>query len=200
MRRLLTWVVLSVLAVPVAARADGSIQLDARAGVAKPFGDVGNGDALSDFIGWAFPLEAQLKFRVLKQLAIGAYGRYSPTSVASTCSGCTVNDYGFGGVVEYRFDEKLEGGPWLAVSAGYAALKSQVPDLSGVKLTRTVSGFDGAVSGGIDFELGGLTLGPYLQLSGGEYTKGSASGTSASIESKGWHGFFGGGVRLALLL
>jgi hypothetical protein len=191
MRRFLTCVALSVLALPLAARADGSIQLSASAGVAKPFGDIGDGLKLGDSIDWSFPLEGRVAFRVVKQLAVGAYGRYSPTSAASTCPGCTVTDVGLGGLVEYRFSEKLEGGPWLGASAGWTQLKTSLSGGSGTK-----TGFEGALAGGADFELGGLTVGPFLQASLGEFTKTS----SGSISSKGAHGYFGGGVRVLLLL
>lgn len=199
MRRLLTLITLSVLAAPVAARADGSIQLIAAGGVAKPFGDVANGVKMSDSIEWAFPLDGQLQFRVVKQLAVGAYVRYAPTSVASACSGCTLNDLAFGGRVEYRFGERLEGGGWLGAFAGYEQLKSEVKNPAGT-ITRTLSGIEGGVAGGMDFELGGLTVGPYVQLTLGQYSKQSGDGVSSSIASKGMHGFFGAGVRVALLL
>jgi hypothetical protein len=192
MRRLLGCIALSsVLALPLAARADGSIQLSASAGVAKPFGDIGDGLKLGDSIDWAFPLEARLAFRVAKQLAVGAYGRYAPTAAAATCPGCTVTDVGLGALVEYRFGEKPEGGPWLGASLGWEQLKTSVGGGSG-----TATGFEGALQGGADFEVGGVTLGPFLQLSLGEFTKTSAG----SINSKGAHGTFGAGVRVVLLL
>jgi hypothetical protein len=200
MRRLLTLVLLSVLASPLAARADGSIQIVAAGGVAKPFGDVANGQKMADAIDWAFPLDAQLQFRIVKQLALGAYVRYAPTSVASTCSGCTLNDLAFGGRLEYRFSEKLEGGGWLGAFAGYEQLKSESAGVGTAKTTRTFSGVEGGAAGGVDFELGGLTLGPYVQVTVGEYTKQSGAGVSSTIASKGMHGFFGAGIRLALLL
>jgi hypothetical protein len=201
MRRLLTLVVLSVLASPLAGRADGSIQIVAGAGVAKPFGDVANGAKMADAVDWAFPLDGQLQFRVMKQLAVGGYVRYAPTSVPSVCSGCTVNDLAFGGRVEYRFSERLEGGGWLGAFAGYEQLKSESPSVAAsTKTTRTLSGVEGGLAAGGDFELGGLTLGPYVQLTVGEYTKQSGAGVSSTIASKGVHAFFGGGIRLTLLL
>jgi hypothetical protein len=200
MRRLLTLVLLSVLASPLAARADGSIQVIAAGGAAKPFGDIANGIKMADNIEWAFPLDAQLQFRVVKQLALGGYVRYAPTSVASKCSGCTVNDLGFGARLEYRFSEKLEGGGWLGVFAGYEQLKSEFTPAAAAKITQTLSGFEGGAAGGMDFELGGLTLGPYVQVTMGQYSKQSLPGASSTIASKGMHGFFGAGIRLALLL
>src|SRR5690242_5667169 len=175
MRRLLTLFVLSVLASPLAARADGSIQIVAAGGVAKPFGDVANGAKMSDSIDWAFPLDAQLQFRVVKSLAVGAYVRYAPTTTASACTGCSLNDLAFGGRLEYRFSDRLEGGPWLGVFAGYEQLKSDFT-VGATKLSRTLSGVEGGAAAGMDFELGGLTLGPYVQLSLGEYSKQTGTG------------------------
>jgi hypothetical protein len=196
MKRVLTLIVLSALVAPLAARADGSIQINASAAVAKPFGDIGNGAKLGDTVDWAFPLSASVAFRVSKQVGVGAYGRFAPTTLKSACTGCTANDIGFGALVEYRFSEKLEGGPWIGASAGYQMLDGK--DAAGSK--STLSGWEGAFQGGADFELGGLSLGPFLQMSFGEYGTQKVGSTSTSIASKGLHGFFGGGVRLTILL
>jgi hypothetical protein len=192
MRTLLTCAVLSVLALPLAARAEGSVELGASVGIAKPFGDIGDGLKLGDSIDWAFPLAARLAFRVAKPLAVGAYGRYAPTAAASTCPGCTVHDVGLGALVEYRFGEKPEGGPWVGLSAGWEQLKTSASGGG----SGSATGFEVAAAGGSDFEVGGLTVGPFVQLSLGEFTKTSAG----SIDSKGMHGWFGVGVRVTLLL
>jgi hypothetical protein len=198
MKRLITLFALSVLAAPLAARADGSIQLNASAGVAKPFGDIGNGAKLSDTLDWAFPIAASVSYRVMRELAVGAYGRFSPTTLTSSasCPSCSQTDFGVGALVEYRFSEKLQSGPWLGASAGYQQLEGK--DLSGSK--TTLSGWEGAFQGGSDFELGGLGLGPFLQLGLGEYGTQKVGSTSSSIASKGVHAFFGGGVRVTLVL
>lgn len=196
MRRIIACVVLSVLALPAASRADGSIQVVGRAGVAKPYGDVGDGAKLGDTVEWAFPLEAQLSFRLLKSIAVGAYARYAPTTIAGSCEGCTINGVGFGVVTEYRFSSRLEGGPWIGLSAGYEQLETGVKGGG----SRKATGFEGAVSAGADFELGGLTLGPYVQASAGQFGKTSFGGETVSISDKGTHGFFGAGIRLLLLL
>lgn len=199
MRRLFTVVLLSALAAPVAARGDGSIQLVAAGGAAKPFGDVANGVKMADSIDWAFPLDAQLQFRIVKHLALGAYARYTPTSVGSSCSGCTLTGLAFGARAEYRLGERLEGGGWLGAFLGYEQLESEVEGAAAT-VTRTLSGVEGGAAGGVDFELGGLTVGPYLQLTVGQYSKQSGAGVSSTIASKGMHGFFGAGVRVGLLL
>ena len=201
MRRLLPLVALSALvAAPLAARADGSIQLGARAGVAKPFGDIGNGQKLGDFVDWAFPLEADLQFRVIPEFSIGAYGRFSPTTLKSGCPGCSANELGLGAVGEFRFSGRLEGGPWLDVFAGYNQMKLDQISMAAGKQTATLTGWETGVSGGMDFELGGLTLGPFLQLTVAEFLNQKYAGASQSIQSKGAHAFFGGGLRLTLLL
>ena len=201
MKRLLTLFVLSALAAPLAARADGSFQLNASAGVSKPFGDIGDGAKLSDTVNWTFPLAASVAFRVAKQVAVGAYGRFAPATLtsAASCSGCNANDVGFGALVEYRFNEKLEGGPWLGASAGYQRLETKAA-AGASSVTSTLSGWEGAFQGGSDFELGGVSVGPFLQLAFGEYGTEKVGSSSRSIASKGLHGFFGGGVRLTLLL
>jgi hypothetical protein len=201
MRRLLPLVALSVLAFPRIARADGSFQLVAAGGVSRPFGDLANGQKMTDALDWAFPFDGQMQFRIVKSLAVGAYVRYAPTSAASSCSGCGVKELAFGGRAEVRFGERLEGGPWVGVFAGYDQLKNDYTAPTGGGLSWTLSGPEGGAAAGIDFELGGVTVGPYLQLVVGEYTRQTGSGVaSTSPSSKGVHGFGGGGVRLTLLL
>ena len=192
MRRLLACLVLSALALPRAARAEGSFQLTAGAGVATPFGDVGDGVKLTDSINWAFPLEARVAYRLGKEVALGAYGRWAPTAVSSGCPGCTVTDLGLGLLVEYHFGEKAEAGPWLGASGGWERLDTTVRSS-----TVSATGFEAAASGGYDFELGGVSVGPYGQLSLGGYTSTSPGG---AISSKGVHGLLGLGVRVSLLL
>jgi hypothetical protein len=189
MRTLLTLFALSVAAAP-AARADGSVQIVARAGVARAFGDTANGGQLADTVDWAFPLEAQLQFRLSRQVALGGYARWAPITVPSSCAGCSANDLGLGAVLEVRLSEKPEGGYWLGAFGGYEQLETRVTT------STKLSGFEGGLSGGVDFELGGLFLGPYVSVSAGQYSKTS----SGSIASKGVHGFYAGGVRIALLL
>lgn len=199
MRRLLALVLSSALAAPLAARADGSILLAAKAGVARPFGDIGNGQKLADLVEWAFPLEAQAQLRIAKQLSVGAYARYAATVLARRCSGCTADDVGFGALVEWRFSEKREGGPWIGVFAGYERLKAETQVTGAPKATSTTSGFEGGASGGVDFEVGGLGVGPYVSLSFGEFSRVKTDAGSSSIASKGLHGQLAGGVRGSLL-
>jgi hypothetical protein len=215
MRRLgLLLVTSSLTLAPLAARADGSIQIDLGAGIAKPFGQVENGANLSDAVAWGFPLQADIQFRFLKQLSAGPYVRYSPTALASAqqdaCSGksvsCDASDLAFGGLVDYRFSEKLEGGPWLGALVGWEMLKSTQPagTTAGGKATATVSGLELGVRGGMDFELGGVTLGPWAALQVGQFTNQqvdlNGQSSSGSISNKQLHGWFSVGVRVALLL
>jgi len=149
MRRSFALLVLSILAAP-AARADGSIALNARAGVAKPFGDLGDGVSLSDSVEWGFPLQADLQFRFTKQLSVGAYGRYAATTLASrtsdACTGfsCKLADVGFGAIAEYRFSSRLEGGPWVGALVGYERLQGDVSSggTAPTKVSSTMSGFE----------------------------------------------------------
>lgn len=218
MRKLLPLLVLSVLAAP-AARADGSIAINLRAGVVKPWGDFQKSRPVSDVENWAFPFQGDLQFRFTRRLQAGAYGRYAPVTLAdrtkNLCdlatpkASCGLSDLGFGGVVEYRFSDKLEGGGWVGASFGYEILKYDTA-VSGVKTTRTLTGLEGGVQTGIDFELGGLTVGPFLQVGAGQYSNmktetaatstTAATSASASVSGQKLHGYAGLGIRLSLLL
>jgi hypothetical protein len=206
MRKLVTLVVLTILAAPIA-RADGSIQLSARGGVAKPFGDAADGAPLGDAVEWAFPLQADLQFRFLKQLSVGAYARYAPTVLASDVSdacdavdaSCDLADIGLGVIAEYRFRDRLEGGPWVGALVGYEMLTGDRPAVGGGQSSR-LSGFEAGVEAGMDFELGGLTLGPWGSIMAGQFSKVKAGDDSSSLDDKAFHGWFQIGLRVSLLL
>ena len=216
MRKLGLLLLTCVLAAP-SARADGSIQIGLGAGIAKPYGQIEGGSNLGDAIAWGFPLQADVQFRFLKQFAAGAYVRYAPTSLASAlqngCSNagfsCDASDLGVGVLGEYRFSERLEGGPWLGALVGWEMLKATTPQqgASGgplVKATSTVSGVELGVRGGMDFEVGGVTLGPWAALQAGQYStqtvEMNGTSTSGGIADKALHGTFQVGVRVSLLL
>ena len=71
MRRLFPLLVLSTLAAPLAARADGSIVLNARAGLAKPFGEAEKGEKVGKRSPGRFRSRRNLQFRFAKQLLRG---------------------------------------------------------------------------------------------------------------------------------
>jgi outer membrane autotransporter protein len=207
MRRPFALLVVSILAAP-AARADGSIALNARAGVAKPFGDFGNGIALADSVEWGFPLQADLQFRFAKQLSVGAYGRYAATTLASktsdacTAFSCKLADIGFGAIAEYRFSDRLEGGPWIGALVGYEMLRGDISSggSTPTKVSSKTSGFEAGAQVGVDFELGGVTIGPWGSLQFGQFSKTKVGSSSTTIADKGLHGWVQVGLRLSLLL
>ena len=217
MRTLGLLLLASTLSAPLAARADGSIQLDLGAGIGKPFGQIQSGANASDAVAWEFPLQADVQFRFLKSFAAGPYVRYAPTTLASNLSNgcsaagvsCDAMSLAFGVVGEYRFSDRLEGGPWLGALVGWEMLKATTPQqgASGgplVKATSTVSGVELGVRGGMDFELGGVTLGPWAALQAGQYStqtvEMNGTSTSGGIADKALHGTFQVGVRVSLLL
>jgi hypothetical protein len=209
MRRLLALLVLTAGLAPAAARADGKVVLNARAGVAVPFGEIGDGAKLGDLVGWAFPLQADLQFRFWPQLSVGAYGRYAPATlesdVSNACStrgvSCDVSDVAFGAVAEYRFSQ-LEGGPWIGGYVGWEMLRFDRAVASG-KATVTDSGPEAGAQVGVDFELGRLTLGPYGGLALGQFSRTSEKiagvKTSGDIADKAVHGWLQVGLRASLL-
>ncbi|MBI5066870.1 MAG: autotransporter domain-containing protein [Deltaproteobacteria bacterium] len=206
MRKLLALLALSVVAAPLAS-ADQSIAINARGGAAKPWGDSSKGSAMTDSVAWAFPLQGDLAFRFTKNIGVGAYIRYAPTMLAdnldSACKAaggsCSATDLGFGGLVEYRFGERLDGGGWLGLSLGYEMAKTKTAATGGTA-TVTLSGFEGGVQAGYDFTLAALTIGPFVHANVGQFSKLEAPGQSGSITDKAFHGFFGLGIRVGILL
>jgi hypothetical protein len=211
MRKLLALLVLAAVLGPAAARADGKIVLNARAGVAAPLGEIGDGAKLGDLVGWAFPLQADLQFRFWKQLSLGAYGRYAPATleseVSNACStrgvSCDASDVAFGAVGEYRFSERLEGGPWIGGHVGWEMLRFDRAVTAG-EASVTDSGLEAGAQAGYDFELGGLTLGPYGGLGLGQFSRTSQKvggvKTSRDISDTAVHGWLQVGLRASLLL
>jgi hypothetical protein len=207
MRRLLVVLALPLAAGPLAARADGKIVLSARAGAAAPYGDIGDGAALGDAVDWAFPLQADLQFRFATRFQAGAYARYAPTildsrrddACAAAGASCSADDLAFGAVLEYRFKDRLEGGPWVGATVGYELLGVEEV-VGGERSDTTFAGFEAGVQGGVDFELGGLTVGPWASLSAGQFTKADRDPGSESISDTGVHGWFQVGLRFSLLL
>lgn len=210
MRKLLCLLALSVVAAPLA-HADQSIAINFRGGAAKPWGDASKGDPMSDTAAWAFPLQGDLAFRFTKNIGVGAYVRYAPfmlaDSMENACKAaggsCSGNDLAFGGLFEYRFGERLDGGGWLGASLGYEMARSEV-SAGGQKTTTTLSGFEGGVQAGYDFTLAALTIGPFVHANVGRFGNGkleSPTGSqSGSITDKAFHGFVGVGIRVGILL
>jgi outer membrane autotransporter protein len=211
MRTVFSLLVLSVLAAPLSSLADGSIAINGRAGVAKPWGDFAKDEPMSDGLSWGFPLQADLQFRFTKQLSLGAYVRYAPlllsddakTACDALGASCSAADIGLGGVVEYRFSERMEGGGWVGANVGYELLRSDT-GVGTAKATFTSTGLEAGAQVGYDFELGGLTIGPFLQAGAGQFTKEKVKSggqtTTSSIGDKAIHGWAGVGLRFTLLL
>jgi len=210
MRKLLCLLALSVLVVP-SARADQSIAINFRGGAAKPWGDMVKGAHMSDNLSWGFPLQGDLAFRFTKQLGVGAYVRYAPLNLSDSAQNacnahgrsCSTSDIGFGGLVEYRFGERLDGGGWLGASVGYEMLRFQ-GGTGSQSSTSTASGFEAGLQAGYDFTLAGITIGPFVHCDVGQFgkVKYEAGGqtTTSNITDKAMHGWFGIGVRLGILI
>jgi hypothetical protein len=206
MRRLLSLLVLCVLAVPLAARAEGDLVLNGRVGVAKPGGSIQKDADLGDVVEWAFPLQVDFGFRVTPKVAITAYGRYAPTTLASdvknACdavnASCKATDIGLGVQAEYRFSDHMRG-PWLGAFFGYELFKYE-SGVAAMKAKSTLKGFEGGLQGGVDFEWAALNLGPYAALNLGQLSKyetdGGGSTVSGDISNKTMHTWITVGLRV----
>lgn len=211
MRKLPCLLALSVLAAPLAARADQSIAINFRGGVAKPWGDFAKGAPMSDGVSWAFPLQGDLAFRFTKEIGVGAYVRYAPLTLSDAAqngcnaagTSCSAADIAFGPLFEYRFGERLDGGGWLGASLGYEMARNEV-GVGGQKRAATSTGFEGGVQAGYDFTLAGITIGPFVHAGAGQFSKVktqfAGQTTTANIPQKATHGWFGIGIRVGILL
>lgn len=211
MRKLLPLLLLSALAAPLAARADLSMAINFRGGAAKPWGDFAKGAPMSDSLSWGFPLQGDLAFRFTKELGLGVYLRYVPLTLADAAQNgcnaagisCSASDLAFGGLFEYRFGDRLDGGGWLGANVGYEMLKTTTGSGS-QKSTSTGTGFEASLQAGYDFTLAALTVGPFLQGGLGQFgkvkTEVGGQTTTSSVAGKAVHGWIGLGIRVGILL
>lgn len=121
---------------------------------------------------------------------------------------CFATGVRFGVQAQYRFAPAAKLDPWLGVGLGYEWITA---DIEGELFNLP---FDASTShagpdllqlqGGLDVEVGGLELGPFVAVSALQYTSCSATLNGESIDCEladaGWHGWLMLGVRGALEL
>lgn len=209
MRKLATLTAAALLLAPAASHAQ--VVLGARLGYAVGMGDVG-GDSggtmkMSDWTKSHVPLQLEVLFKTIPQLAIGPYLSYgwaqAGGDLKSECDGagvdCSASTLRLG--VEAIFTVPLPGqfAPWVGAGVGYewSKVHLSVPGASGdVKF----SGFEFLnLQAGGDFKIAPrFRAGPFLQLNVVQYsnvdTTGDVSGPT-DIPSKKFHDWFQLGVR-----
>ena len=130
------------------------------------FGDFVNVDADSNAKGYDFTtggVSLGVDYRITDQLAIGVMGEYSHTWTSLQPSGNIDVDSGRGGVYATWFNR----GIYLnaAIYGGHNIYSSSRSGLGGVATGGTEGGECSTfISGGYDFHLGNLTVGPIASL------------------------------------
>ena len=196
---------LALLAALAPRPAAAQLELGLRAGYAVPVGDAEKGSPLSSSIAGYFPFELDAGYRVIPNLTVGAYASLGPALAGSICGGasCSGSVLRLGVQAAWHFapiEALLGAAPWAGAGLGcewasYGATQGsdrlQV-SLSGVEFLN--------LQGGADFRVWrGLSVGPFLEVSLGEYgsleVKSPLGNSSGGIPDRALHSWISFGVR-----
>jgi hypothetical protein len=215
MRHLVT-VLAAALALAAPSAASAQMSLGARLGLAFPMGDAfeepisGEGQALSDGISSAIPLQLEASWRVSPDLAVGGYFSYGFGRVPDEAAGgvcdipgvdCTGRTIRLGVQAIYSFNRPgTTFVPWLGAGIGYewASLEAEAV---GIKATYGFSGFELLnLQAGGDYKVSPqLSVGPFLQLGIGRYSNAELEMTGEPTEDipmdETFHQWLSFGVR-----
>jgi autotransporter-like protein len=198
MRKLL--MVAALALVPVVSQAQ--FVVGARLGYGSGLGDVaGNGAttlAMSDWVKSQIPLQLDALYKVTPEVAVGAYFSYgfAQTGIAEcdlSGADCSAKDTRVGVQAVYTFNNSSPTlVPWLGVNVGY---EWNTISTGGVDATFKGMEWLGLQAGG-DFKVNEqFSVGPYVQLSLGQYSSGEVAGTSGDVVDTTAHQWLGFGVR-----
>ncbi len=199
MRKLFVLAFLGVLFVPTASCAQAWVGL--RFGFARAMGDYVRDAPIDREIWSQIPIQLDAMYNVTPDIGVGLYLSYGLgglnrdfmdrcNAVGVTCSASNTR---IGIQAAYALNDVLAHfAPWAGVGVGYEwyTLKGEA---DGISASATTSGFEFLnLQVGCDYPVNRRVLvGPYLQLSVGQYT----SVESESIAHKGTHEWLGFGVR-----
>jgi hypothetical protein len=175
------------VASPSAASADPFVGF--RIGFGLPFGTAAGSISQSDVLRHVVPLQLEAG-AALGPVDLAAYGAYGFGTPPSDCSGCSVNDVRLG--VEGMLRSPLGGGRdlWAGILLGWKETR-----LSHGGGDFTASGWEGGLQGGYDFTGPGFGMGPFLQLTIGQYDTIESGGSSTSSFDKKFHEILQVGFR-----
>lgn len=188
MRKLML-VAAAMAAFVVPSVSNAQVSLGLRLGFAPAMGDADKNVKMSDGPKSQIPVQIDALYAVIPNLKVGAYFSYGiGQSGCQDGADCSFNVMRFGVQGQYDFAAVSGFKPWAGVGTGYEILSSDLGDGS-----FNTTGFEFLnVQGGADYKVAEkLAVGPYLQLSVGQYSKSDGE----SIAEKGMHQWFGFGVR-----
>lgn len=191
MRKLLLAVAaMAMVAVPVVSNAQ--LQLGARLGYGFTTGEVVAGADLADGVKALIPVQVELNYKLMKNLALGGYFSYAFGMLGDAESDfcdlngidCSASGMRLGIQAIYDFSPGASFDPWVGLGIGYEWL-----NLSEGALDMTLTGWEFAtLQVGADWEISkGFGVGPFLSWGFGQYSSMDLGGLSADITDKGTH-------------
>lgn len=190
-------------------------QIALRTGVAVPLGEVDKGEAMSDSFGVQVPIVADIGYKFLPQLFVGAYlglavggvGDKIKQACDKVVVDCTAVGLRFG--VEGQFHILPEGrwNPWVGYGIGYEISgASGTSPRSNDKLTAALGGVEFAhFMAGLDYRISRVVgLGPFADFSLGQYAtatveqtlNGVTTRTNGDLKDKALHEWLLLGVKV----
>jgi hypothetical protein len=182
----------------VIARVSGGLDM----GYGVPAGNFSQGTGLSNIAAGLWMLQGDLDFLVSSHVIVGADAGFgvatTGTQLAQTCDAlslsCTVFDFDVGLHGEYLFlPVTAPITPWTRLGLAWEVLSVSEGSSDGSS-TASVSANGPALdlSGGLDFNLPHLQIGPFAALRVGRYTSvtesdNSGDSNSSDITSPDWH-------------
>jgi hypothetical protein len=186
-----------------------SFHLGIRTGYALPFGNTNDSTtstglvqtSLSDAVSGGIPFILDLGYRLTPQVMLGVYGQYGYVFVKDGDAGCPSGgecsgaDYRFGIQARYDFVAEKTLRPWLGLGLGYEILTG-TGTYSGIEFSRSFWGLEFlSLQGGADFAISkSLAIGPFAQMTLGQFSKTKTPLGSDNQDITGTHGWLALGV------
>jgi hypothetical protein len=208
MRKLVKIFALAALLAPAVASAQ--LSLGARVGYAFGMGKVSDTDQgdMSEFISGQIPIQIDVGFRVTPDLTLGGYfgAGYGllGDAVDQECDDfdldCSARVLRLGVQVDYAFRTVSPTmTPWIGAGVGYEWASVHQEDGSD-ELDSRVDGFEFLnLQGGVDWKVGGFSVGPFAMLTIAQYAnfeqEGLGENISGDIDEKALHQWLQIGLR-----
>jgi hypothetical protein len=170
------------------------VDVGLRLGFAYPFGKAVGSAAMSDAFQGAFPIVAELGYRINGSITFGALFQYAFTlpkcDPGASCSASVVR-LGLEGL--YRIPVEGAFVPWLGMGAGYEWLSMAESGNSG-----SLRGFELlTLQAGADYRINPyLTLGPFVSFSLAVYNSGSDNEASGDVADTSLHEWLQIGLKV----
>ena len=176
----------------LAPKGHSGFQLALRPGLAIPLGERGKDVAMSDVLSPQIPLLIDIGGKVIPELFLGAYFGAAAGLPAGTTKdacdanggGCTVARLNFGVQIVGHMMPRSRVDPWVGYGFGYEMLGIGESS-NGVVKSVGYGGLEfGRLMAGVDFRITRVFgVGPFADLSVGQYSTVSVDGNSTDIAS-----------------